>query len=161
MHDFMTTPLGELGFWIEDGAVVRVEVNSRKSKNILQQKSERTGANEKIAREFKKQVSEYFLGGRKKFSVPMKYFGTEFQKKVWQALTHIPFGKKIAYKELAAMVGNPRAVRAVGQANNKNPLPILIPCHRVVGAKGDPIGFACGVATQEWLLKHENATMNS
>ncbi len=105
--------------------------------------------------EAKKQLEEYFKGKRTKFDVSLSPEGTEFQKKVWKSLRKIPFGKLHSYGELAGKIGNPKASRAVGGANNKNPIPLFIPCHRVVGASGDLVGFAPGLAAKRWLLDFE------
>lgn len=102
-----------------------------------------------------RQLEEYFAGKRTEFSLPLAPKGTDFQLRVWQALLRIPYGETRSYGELAAMVGNPKACRAVGGANHRNPLPILIPCHRVVGAKGSLTGYAGGLAVKEFLLKLE------
>lgn len=107
---------------------------------------------EKAAR----QLEEYFAGQRKEFSLPLAPKGTEFQLRVWQALLQIPYGETRSYGELAAMVGNPKACRAVGGANHRNPLSILIPCHRVVGTGGNLTGYAGGLNVKEFLLKLES-----
>lgn len=102
-----------------------------------------------------KQLTEYFKGGRLSFSLPLNPSGTEFQRNVWDGLGKIPYGKTISYKDLAEMVGCPGGSRAVGMANNRNPLPIIVPCHRVIGIKGDLIGYASGVAVKRKLLDLE------
>lgn len=102
-----------------------------------------------------KELSEYFPGNRKEFTVPYKLCGTEFQKKVWQALTEIPYGKTASYEEIAVKIGNPKACRAVGMANNKNKLPIIIPCHRVIGKSGNLTGYAGGLDIKIFLLNIE------
>lgn len=101
------------------------------------------------------QLTEYFAGKRKVFDLPLDPQGTEFQKRVWQALREIPYGTTCSYGEIAAKVGNPKASRAVGGANNKNPIAIVIPCHRVIGANGSLVGYASGLQTKEALLKLE------
>lgn len=101
------------------------------------------------------QLTEYFQGRRKIFDLPIKPQGTEFQKKVWAALGSIPYGETRTYGKIAAQIGNPKACRAVGGANNKNPILLLIPCHRVVGADGALTGFACGLKMKEYLLRLE------
>ena len=106
-----------------------------------------------LLEEAARQLEEYFAGQRKEFSLPLAPKGTEFQLRVWQALLQIPYGETRSYGELAAMVGNPKACRAVGGANHRNPLSILIPCHRVVGTKGSLTGYAGGLAIKEFLLK--------
>lgn len=109
-----------------------------------------------LLEEAARQLEEYFAGQRKEFSLPLAPKGTEFQLRVWQALLQIPYGETRSYGELAAMVGNPKACRAVGGANHRNPLSILIPCHRVVGTKGSLTGYAGGLAIKEFLLKLES-----
>ncbi|MBQ9858840.1 MAG: methylated-DNA--[Oscillospiraceae bacterium] len=101
------------------------------------------------------QLNEYFAGTRKSFDLPLKFDGTEFQKLVWRELQNIPYGKTISYKELAEKTGNIKACRAVGMANNKNPIPIIIPCHRVIGANGKLTGYAGGLEVKKFLLELE------
>ncbi|MBQ4040890.1 MAG: methylated-DNA--[Oscillospiraceae bacterium] len=101
------------------------------------------------------QLNEYFAGTRKSFDLPLKFDGTEFQNRVWRELQNIPYGKTISYKELAEKTGNIKACRAVGMANNKNPLPIIIPCHRVVGSNGKLTGYAGGLEVKKFLLELE------
>lgn len=101
------------------------------------------------------ELMEYFQGTRKEFTLPLSPRGTEFQKKVWAALRSIPYGETRSYGEIAAQVGNPRSARAVGGANNKNPIMIFIPCHRVVGADGSLTGFACGLEAKKYMLDLE------
>lgn len=101
------------------------------------------------------QLNEYFLGKRKEFDLPLLPEGTNFQKTVWRTLKKIPFGETRSYGEIAKNIGNPKAARAVGMANNKNPLPIIIPCHRVIGANGKLVGYAGGLKIKEYLLKIE------
>jgi methylated-DNA-[protein]-cysteine S-methyltransferase len=103
-----------------------------------------------------RELNAYFNGGLKQFDIPLLPEGTPFQKKVWQALTEIPFGSTISYGELAAHLGNPGAVRAVASANAQNPIWILIPCHRVVGSDGALTGYAGGLHRKKWLLDHES-----
>lgn len=109
-----------------------------------------------ILLETQKQLSEYFEGQRKIFDLPLDFEGTEFQQKVWQALLTIPFGETRSYKDIAEQIGNVKAVRAVGAANGKNPISIIAPCHRVVGANGKLVGFAGGLENKDILLKIEN-----
>ncbi|HEQ0063474.1 TPA: methylated-DNA--[protein]-cysteine S-methyltransferase [Pseudomonas aeruginosa] len=108
-----------------------------------------------ILAETEHQLSEYFAGSRTRFELPLDFQGTEFQKKVWNALLTIPFGETRSYSEIAAQIGSPKAVRAVGAANGKNPLSIVAPCHRVIGASGGLTGFAGGLAAKQWLLRLE------
>jgi len=103
------------------------------------------------------QLKEYFAGTRKDFDLKVDPEGTEFQRKVWKTLQTIPYGQTISYGEQAARMGNPSASRAVGAANGSNPISIVIPCHRVIGASGALTGYASGVERKQWLLEHEEA----
>jgi methylated-DNA-[protein]-cysteine S-methyltransferase len=102
-----------------------------------------------------RQLAEYFDGSRRSFDLPLAWRGTPFQESVWRALTAIPYGATVSYGELARRVGNPRASRAVGMANNRNPLSIFVPCHRVIGADGSLTGYGGGIERKRWLLAHE------
>ena len=103
-----------------------------------------------------KQLDEYFKGQRKIFNLPIEFNGTEFQNKVWKSLLEIPYGQTRSYKDIAQMIDNEKAVRAVGGANNKNKLSIVVPCHRVIGQNGKLVGYAGGVTKKEALLKLES-----
>jgi len=102
-----------------------------------------------------RQLDEYFKGARKNFSLKLLLQGTPFQKLVWERLKKIPYGKLVSYGDVARAIGKPNAYRAVGNANNKNPIPIIIPCHRVIGSEGNLVGYGGGLWRKEWLLKHE------
>jgi methylated-DNA-[protein]-cysteine S-methyltransferase len=108
-----------------------------------------------ILDETERQLSEYFAGKRTTFELPLEPRGTEFQQKVWRSLRTIPFGKTKSYVEIAEAIGSPRACRAVGGASGRNPISIVIPCHRVVGANGSLTGFGGGLETKAKLLAHE------
>jgi len=101
------------------------------------------------------QLTEYFAGDRLAFDLPLAPVGTEFQQAAWQALRGIPFGETVSYGEQAAAMGDKRKARAVGAANGRNPIPIVVPCHRVVGSNGHLTGFAGGIEVKAWLLDHE------
>jgi methylated-DNA-[protein]-cysteine S-methyltransferase len=102
-----------------------------------------------------RQLTEYFAGTRREFDLPLRLRGTEFQKRVWQELTEIPYGQTWSYGELAKRINNPSASRAVGLANGRNPISILVPCHRVIGADGSLTGYGGGLERKRWLLAHE------
>lgn len=106
------------------------------------------------------QLDEYFQGKRTIFSLPFKLTGTPFQLAVWKELQNIPYGKTTSYKEIAQKINKPKAYRAVGMANNKNPLPIIIPCHRVIGSNGKLIGYAGGLNLKNYLLELEKSHTN-
>jgi len=108
----------------------------------------------------KLELEEYFRGERKKFSFEIEIIGTEFQRRVYRELMNIPYGKTKSYKEIAKLIGNEKAVRAVGGANNKNKLPIIIPCHRVIGSNGNLVGYAGGIDIKQKLLNLEKEFVN-
>jgi len=107
----------------------------------------------------RRQLEEYFAGTRTTFDVPLAPTGTPFEQRVWEALRAIPYGTTTSYGVLARQLGDPRATRAVGAANGRNPIPIIVPCHRVVGARGELTGFGGGIDRKRWLLEHEGALM--
>lgn len=106
-------------------------------------------------KETARQLGEYFAGQRQRFELPLDFFGTDFQRQVWAALLTIPFGETRSYSEIARQIGNPSAVRAVGAANGRNPISIIAPCHRVIGASGSLTGFAGGLQAKQYLLALE------
>lgn len=110
-------------------------------------------------REAIRQLGAYFAGRLRAFDLPLQPNGTAFERQVWQELTRIPYGRTIAYGELARRLGRPSAARAVGLANGRNPLAIVIPCHRVIGANGSLTGYGGGLETKRWLLEHEGARL--
>lgn len=105
------------------------------------------------------QLAAYFAGQRLDFNLPLSPHGTAFQQKVWMALRDIPYGRTSSYGELAAEIGQPTASRAVGLANGRNPLAVIVPCHRVIGANGSLTGFGGGLERKRWLLDHERAVL--
>ena len=144
---FYDTPVGRLCIGEENGSITRVTW-TQLPKNYLQEETA-------LILQCKNQLDEYFIGERKSFDLPLAPKGTEFQKKVWDALKEIPYGETRTYGEIAEMVGNPKAARAVGMANNRNPIAIIVPCHRVVGANGKLVGYAGGMEQKEKLLHLE------
>lgn len=112
-------------------------------------------AKNEVEKQIKTQLDEYFSGKRKRFQAALQLAGTPFQVKVWQALLEIPYGKTESYGELAIRIGHPKAFRAVGSALNRNPIAIIVPCHRVIGANGKLTGFAGGLDTKKYLLELE------
>ncbi len=102
------------------------------------------------------QFQEYFNGNRKEFNLKLNPSGTNFQKKVWHALMDVPFGKTLSYMELSKKLGDPKAIRAVAAANGKNPIWIVVPCHRIIGSDGKLVGYAGGLHRKKWLLEHES-----
>jgi methylated-DNA-[protein]-cysteine S-methyltransferase len=102
-----------------------------------------------------RQLEEYFNGTRREFKLPIRMQGTEFQQRAWRSLLEIPYGETRSYGEQARRIGNPNASRAVGLANGRNPIPIVVPCHRIIGADGSLTGFGGGLERKRWLLAHE------
>ena len=115
------------------------------------------GRGDPVLEEARRQLAEWFAGERTTFDLPLRPAGTEFQRAVWRALAEIPFGETRTYGEIAARLGRPSASRAVGAANGRNPIGIVVPCHRVIGADGTLTGYAGGIERKRWLLAHERA----
>ena len=147
--------LGKIGIVEENGKIVKIIIinkNDENNKNVDVFVEKDT----KLLVKAKNELEEYFDGKRKEFDLPLKQEGTEFQKKVWNALSKIPYGETRTYKEIAKMIGNEKASRAVGMANNKNNIPIIIPCHRVIGSDGKLVGYALGLDIKQYLLDLES-----
>ncbi len=145
--DLLKTPIGGLEVTASDSAITSIyfveEVANAKPNNLT--------------REAIRQLAAYLAGETEVFDLPLSPKGTVFQQQVWQQLCQIPFGATCSYAELAAKLNNPKAVRAVGAANGKNPISIVVPCHRVIGANGTLTGYAGGLERKAWLLNLENA----
>lgn len=146
---YCESPVGEIGIACEGGAVT--DLFFRERSDLPDAVIEETD----LLRRVKDQLSEYFSGVRKTFDLPLAPKGTAFQRSVWDALLTIPYGQVKTYGEIAAQAGNPKAARAVGMANNKNPIAIIIPCHRVIGATGGLVGYASGIERKQLLLDLE------
>lgn len=114
-----------------------------------------SGPETELSKRTQEQLAQYFAGKRKTFELPVFYRGTPFRQRVWDALCTIPYGQTRSYQDIAKLIGSPKAVRAIGQANHDNPLLILVPCHRVIRKNGDIHGYACGDSVKEFLLKLE------
>lgn len=114
-----------------------------------------------LIKEAKRQLDEYLSGNRKEFDLPLKAAGTDFQQKVWKALLEIPYGETMCYGDIAEKIDNPKAARAVGLANNRNPISIIIPCHRVIGKNGKLVGYGGGLKIKELLLNLEQGLSHS
>lgn len=150
----MASPVGQLKLVATETALVAVLWENENPNRVrLAELIENT--QHSVLLETQKQLNEYFAGQRQVFDLPLDFEGTEFQQKVWQALLTIPFGETRSYKQIAEQIGNVKAVRAVGAANGKNPISIIAPCHRVVGANGKLVGFAGGLENKDILLKIE------
>ena len=145
------SPIGPLSLVEENGALVAVRWNFDLPRDAAPMALPSTP----LLRQAAAELAAYFAGDLREFTVPLTPKGTPFQQRVWAALREIPYGERRSYKEIAAMVGNEKACRAVGMANNRNPLPIFIPCHRVVGADGKLVGYAGGLDVKTFLLNLE------
>jgi O-6-methylguanine DNA methyltransferase len=146
---YYETKIGKISIIENGSAITHINFHGEipKGTNIIETQ---------LIKQAAKELQEYFDGKRKIFNVPLEPKGTEFQQKVWNALKEIPYGETCSYKKIAEKIGNIKASRAVGMANNKNPIPIIIPCHRVIGANGKLVGYAGGLGVKEILLEIEN-----
>lgn len=150
-YGYYKSPIGNLRIVVDENSLVALDFNEDEKK----QSDEHS-----YIKEVKSQLDEYFKGKRELFDLNIKINGTDFQNKVWNELTKISYGETISYKELATRIGNDKACRAVGNANNKNKISIVIPCHRVVGSNKKLVGYAGGLEKKEWLINHENKVTN-
>ncbi len=148
---YYKSPIGNLIIMEEENAIIKLCFKEQEIINIKDIQEFETP----LLKKAKKQLEEYFEGKRKKFDLALRLNGTSFQNKVWKALLNIPYAKTCSYKDIAKNIGNENASRAVGNANNKNPLPIFIPCHRVIGSNGKLIGYAGGLDIKIKLLELE------
>lgn len=145
MNSIIKTPIGNIEITEDNGKIISIK---KTEKNII-------STDNKILLQAEKELEEYFDGKRKKFTLPLDLRGTDFQLRVWNVLREIPYGETRSYKEVALAAGNEKASRAVGMANNKNPILIVVPCHRVIGSNGAMTGFACGLDVKKKLLELE------
>lgn len=145
-YGYYNSPIGILEIICSKDALILIEFVDK------EKKSEETNA---LVQKVISQLDEYFRGLREEFDLEILLEGTEFQKQVWKELMKIPYGKTESYKDIAIKIKNEKAVRAVGNANNKNSIPIIVPCHRVIGSNGKLTGYAGGLNKKQWLLEHE------
>lgn len=153
-YQFLNSPVGQLKLVAHETALVAV-LWENENPNRVRLAALVEDLQHPILLKTAQQLNEYFAGKRQQFDLPLDFEGTAFQQQVWQALLTIPFGETRSYKQIAEQIGNVKAVRAVGAANGKNPISIIAPCHRVVGANGKLVGFAGGLENKEILLKIE------
>ena len=142
------TEIGTIKISEKDGKIIGLGFSDYKKENEIEKETD-------AIRKTYLQLKEYLSGKRKNFDIEIEMIGTEFQKKVWKELLNIPYGETRSYKDIAIAIGNEKACRAVGNANNKNPIAIIVPCHRVVGSNGSMTGYAGGLDIKEKLLKIE------
>jgi methylated-DNA-[protein]-cysteine S-methyltransferase len=150
------SPLGHLQLVADDSSLVAVIFPSHRRAPAL---NGREVTSHPVLERASSELDEYFRGARLSFSTPLARGGTAFQSAVWDALATIPFGETRSYQQLAVLVRKPLAVRAVGNANGRNPLSIFVPCHRVIGANGSLTGYAGGMEFKQWLLRHERRVL--
>jgi len=159
----MKTPVGVLQVGASDDAVLYVELPRRRGsaprfERWLHDRLLSRG-DTPVLRAALTQLREYFAGKRRSFDVPVEPVGTEFQQRVWKIVAAIPFGETVSYGAIADRLGSPVKARAVGAAVGANPIPIIIPCHRVIGADGSLVGYGGGLRMKIWLLRHEQALL--
>ena len=156
VYRWMHSPVGRLQLVASDAGLAAILwQNDRPNRVVLDLETE--DSSHPVLRETERQLGEYFAGRRNRFDLPLDPVGTAFQRKVWRALLTIPFGETRSYQQIATQVGHPKAVRAVGAANGRNPVSIVAPCHRVVGSTGTLTGFAGGLDAKARLLALEGA----
>ena len=155
LYTTVTSPVGPLLLAGGDDGLRAIEFHA--SRHPVPRDDDWREGDHPVLQRTRAQLSEYFAGSRRTFDLPLAPRGTDFQRATWQALAGIPYGSTISYAELASRVGRPKAMRAVGAANGRNPLPIVLPCHRVIGADGSLTGFGGGLPTKEFLLSLEGA----
>ncbi len=150
----LETEIGSIYILEEDGNITGLTYDKQETAGIEKGSSS-------LLEKAERQLTEYFEGRRKSFDLPLELKGTDFQVKVWKALEKIPYGETKSYQEIAEEIGSPKAFRAVGNANNKNPVSIIIPCHRVIGKSGKLVGYGGGLEKKEYLLHLEEQFKNN
>ena len=160
-HATMSSPVGKLLLVASEAGLVAVRFEQNRHgtdpRALSVPHEHATPAEARILDAARAQLDEYFAGARVEFALSLDAQGTTFQRRVWAALGGIPFGQTVSYAELARRTGDVKAVRAVGAANGRNPIPIIVPCHRVIGSSGSLVGFGGGLDRKQWLLEHEGA----
>ncbi|MEF2781671.1 MAG: methylated-DNA--[protein]-cysteine S-methyltransferase [Clostridium sp.] len=146
-YQYLNSPIG----------FIKITANNEAINEVIFVENEKEDNPNALTQEVTNQLMEYFEGKRKVFNLPLSPIGTSFQQAVWEALCSIPYGETRSYGEIAKMIGNPKASRAVGMANNRNPISIIIPCHRVIGASGKLVGYGGGINKKIYLLDLEKA----
>jgi len=150
------SPIGLIRLESADGFITGLYFGAGDDKVSEEPQNERDAA---VIALCQQELAEYFSGRLKQFTVPLRAKGTDFRKQVWEELRRIPYGETASYQEIAKRIGNPKAVRAVGGANHHNPISIIVPCHRVIGADGSLTGFGGGLEAKRWLLELEKGNL--
>lgn len=151
MQDIFNSPIGLIEIIADEEAIIKLDFIDDESELYNIELHLQNAMIEKC----KKQLNEYFQGKRFDFDLPIELQCTEFQKRVWKEVSKISFGKTKSYLQIAELLGDKKLIRAVGLANGQNPLPIIVPCHRVIGSDGKLVGYAGGLQRKKWLLNHE------
>jgi len=151
-YQYLETPLGQLRLVSDGEALLRIEFADQHGDDGVEQA-------DAVLHDTARQLTEYFQGQRQRFQIKLGAEGTAFQNSVWQALREIPYGELRSYQDIANSIGRQRAVRAVGAANGRNPIPIVVPCHRVIGSNGRLTGFAGGLPAKQLLLSLEGSSV--
>lgn len=154
LYSFYQSPAGRIILTLEDGHLTGLWFEGEKHSSAIDPSWKQ---DESAFKSIHRQLDAYFAGKLTHFDIPLKVSGTPFQEQVWKALGEIPYGQTWSYAQLATHIGNPKAVRAVGTANGRNPLSIVVPCHRVIGADGSLIGYGGGLDKKAFLLQLEKA----
>lgn len=146
-QDYIDSPLGTICIRASERGITDIIFSSEPAIDLL--------SKNRFIKKCKYQLQEYFEGKRKNFDVEIDYYGTQFQKLVWLELLKIPFGSSVSYLSLASRLGNKNKIRAVAKANSQNRISIIVPCHRIIGANGELVGYSGGLWRKKWLLEHE------
>jgi methylated-DNA-[protein]-cysteine S-methyltransferase len=149
------SPIGELTLVSDGEMLIGLYMEKREDETLRRDGRNAAQGGPACLRVTAEQLAAYFAGELRTFDLPLAFHGTEFQQRCWQELQRIPFATTISYTELAQRIGKPAAVRAVGAANGRNPISVIVPCHRVIGANGSLVGFGGGLDRKRWLLRHE------
>jgi methylated-DNA-[protein]-cysteine S-methyltransferase len=157
---YYNSPVGILEIHAENGFINEINFLQNEVEQLSEINEDALDKNGQILKKCAEQLDEYFLGKRIEFNLPLQQHGTEFQLKVWNELLNIPFGETINYLTLAKRIGNLKSIRAVGTANGRNNISIVVPCHRVIGSDGSLTGYSGGLWRKQWLLEHENKYAN-
>jgi len=154
-YSYVDSPIGQLVLTGDAKQITALHLPEAKRAPTVPADAER---NDAVLQYATRQLNEYFAGKRREFQLRLNASGTDFQRRVWDAVYAIPYGTTASYRDIAEAVGSPKAVRAVGMANGRNPIPLIVPCHRIVGADGSLTGYGGGLPTKRWLLDHEQGT---
>jgi methylated-DNA-[protein]-cysteine S-methyltransferase len=157
-YTYVDSPIGPLLVTVDDGAVTRVHMHEQRHTSGAVDPAWEHDPDDPVLAEAARQLGEYFAGSRMTFDLPLRPAGTAFQREVWTALTDIPYGETESYGDVARRINRPGSSRAVGLANGRNPISIVVPCHRVVGSTGDLVGYGGGLERKRFLLDLERRT---